>query len=46
MITRKRKIIKKSKFISNKERNNGENKCPKKVKDCAECKIVDCPEEQ
>jgi len=46
MIAQKTKIIKESKSTSKKNKNYGQDKCPKNVKDCLECKIVDCPEER
>jgi hypothetical protein len=47
MITQKKKIIKESKIAGEGNNKNGRNdKCPKDVKDCLKCKIVDCPEER
>jgi hypothetical protein len=40
--------FKEGKFVVNSEQNKGNemnDRCPKKEKDCANCKIADCPEE-
>lgn len=47
MIAREKKIIHESKPVRTKDNKHyGNDKCPKKVKDCSKCKILDCPEER
>lgn len=45
MIAQKKKIIKESKSVSTKN-NYRNDKCPKNVKDCLKCKVLNCPEER
>jgi hypothetical protein len=46
MGTLKKKIIKDSKADSKKNKQcNLNDKCPKEVKNCLECDIINCPEE-
>jgi hypothetical protein len=47
MITQKKKMIKDGESPGVQDNKNDRNdKCPKSVKDCLKCKIVDCPEER
>jgi hypothetical protein len=47
MNTQKKKIVWESKSAGAKNnRNDRRDKCPKDVKDCLKCKVVDCPEER
>jgi len=47
MIIQKKKINKESQTESTENNKNyGQDKCPKTDKNCLECKISDCPEEQ
>lgn len=47
MVTNKKKIVKKDKSVrARQNRNDGTDKCPKNVKDCLKCKMLDCPEER
>ena len=46
MSSQKKKIIKENKSESENNIIYRNDKCPRKEKDCINCKILNCPEEQ
>ena len=45
MNTQKKKTIRENKSKSTRNKSQMNDKCPRKEKDCANCEILNCPEE-